>query len=168
MGDESQRELVKDRIRAAEKMHKLEQTQVAEWSFFVEDPTKAPFEGLLMQITLHGRISSFALHARGDFYATVCPKAAQNNQVIVHSMSKGISHRPFTKSKSNVQKVMFHGLKPWMFIVTQSNIWIFDLAKQAMIKKLVSGAKWYSSIDLHKEGDNIICGTYDRRLIWYD
>ena len=37
-----------------------------------------------------------------------------------------------------------------------------------MQKKLISGAKWYSSMDIHKSGDHIICGTYDRRLIWYD
>jgi ribosome biogenesis protein ERB1 len=131
----------------------------------VED---AELEGLVLKIKLHGSISEIAPHWKGDYLATVCPKAQQNNQVIVHSLTKGVSHRPFGKSKSNVQTVLFHTKKPLMFIVTQTNVWVFDLSKQSMVRKLVSGAKWYSSIDLHPGGDNIICGTYDRRLIWYD
>ena len=50
--------------------------------------------------------------------------------------------------------------------------------KQEMIKKLQSGVKWISSIDIHPGGkknyfrfiigDNIIVGSYDKRLCWFD
>ena len=37
-----------------------------------------------------------------------------------------------------------------------------------MIKKLKSGAKWISSIDIHPGGDHLIIGSYDKRLCWFD
>lgn len=37
-----------------------------------------------------------------------------------------------------------------------------------MVKKLMSGVKWYSCLDLHPGGDNLIAGSYDRKLNWYD
>jgi ribosome biogenesis protein ERB1 len=37
-----------------------------------------------------------------------------------------------------------------------------------MVKKLISGVKWYSCLALHPQGDNIITGSYDKRLNWFD
>ena len=34
--------------------------------------------------------------------------------------------------------------------------------------RMISGAKWISSIDVHQGGDNILVGTLDKRVIWYD
>ncbi|CRK34454.1 hypothetical protein BN1708_019486, partial [Verticillium longisporum] len=33
---------------------------------------------------------------------------------------------------------------------------------------LQPGARWISSFDVHPGGDNIIVGSYDRRLLWHD
>jgi ribosome biogenesis protein ERB1 len=172
MFEEETSDTIADKMKTAKTLYDLESTHNCEWTFYGADEKRAAedaeLEGLVLKIKLHGSISEIAPHWKGDYLATVCPKAQQNNQVIVHSLTKGVSHRPFGKSKSNVQTVLFHTKKPLMFIVTQTNVWVFDLSKQSMVRKLVSGAKWYSSIDLHPGGDNIICGTYDRRLIWYD
>ena len=160
-------EAIQEKITEAKLLYDLESTHNCEWTFYLEssetvDPAPE-YEGLILLIKLHGSITDIAPHHKGDYLATVCPKAQQNNQVIVHSLTKGLSHRPFGKAKSNIQTVLFHTSKPLMFIVTQTNVWIFDLQQQSMTKKLVSGARWYSSIDMHSQGDNIICGTYDRR-----
>jgi ribosome biogenesis protein ERB1 len=37
-----------------------------------------------------------------------------------------------------------------------------------MVKKLMSGCKWISSLDVHPTGDHVIIGSYDRRLVWFD
>ena len=37
-----------------------------------------------------------------------------------------------------------------------------------MIKKLLSGVKWYSCLALHPGGDNLVTGSYDRKLNWFD
>jgi ribosome biogenesis protein ERB1 len=45
---------------------------------------------------------------------------------------------------------------------------VYNLAKQELSKKLVTGVKWISSMDVHPGGDNVIIGSYDRRLCWFD
>jgi ribosome biogenesis protein ERB1 len=40
--------------------------------------------------------------------------------------------------------------------------------KQELIKTLQSGVKWISSLDVHPGGDNVIVGSYDKRLCWFD
>lgn len=37
-----------------------------------------------------------------------------------------------------------------------------------LVKKLVSGCKWISCIDVHPSGDHLIVGSYDRRVAWFD
>jgi ribosome biogenesis protein ERB1 len=37
-----------------------------------------------------------------------------------------------------------------------------------MVKKLVGGAQWNSSVMVHPKGDNILVGSYDRKVLWYD
>lgn len=53
-------------------------------------------------------------------------------------------------------------------IQTQRYVRIYNLAKQELSKKLLTGVKWVSSMDVHPGGDNIIIGSYDRRLCWFD
>lgn len=45
---------------------------------------------------------------------------------------------------------------------------VYDLLKQEMVKKLISGAKWISSMAIHPGGDNVIVGTYDKKVMWFD
>lgn len=62
---------------------------------------------------------------------------------------------------------------------------MYDLVKQELVKKLIPGVKWISSIAIHPQGmelhvyklltastptlgDNIIIGSYDKRLCWID
>lgn len=37
-----------------------------------------------------------------------------------------------------------------------------------MIKKLLGGAQWNSSIHVHPKGDNILVGSFDRKVMWFD
>lgn len=41
-------------------------------------------------------------------------------------------------------------------------------ADQMLVKKLISGCKWISCIDVHPSGDHLIVGSYDRRVAWFD
>ena len=33
---------------------------------------------------------------------------------------------------------------------------------------LIASFQWISSFDIHSGGDNIVVGSYDRRLLWHD
>ena len=77
-----------------------------------------------------------------------------------------------------IQRVIFHPSKPLFYIATQQSVRIYNLIKQELVKKLQTGVKWISSIDIHPggmvfartndSGDNIIIGSYDKRLCWFD
>ena len=73
-------------------------------------------------------------------------------------LSKGNTQRPFSKSPGIVQAVKFHPSRPFLFVVTQQHVKIYHLVEQKLIKKLMSGCKWLSSIDVHPSGDHIVLG----------
>ncbi len=92
-----------------------------------------------------------------------------------------------------VQQVAFHPTKPILFVAvslcsiflllseifvlfwycqknlqTQRYVKVYDLVKQLLVKKLMTNVKYVSSMDVHPGGDNIIIGSYDSRLSWFD
>ncbi|XP_046752546.1 ribosome biogenesis protein BOP1 homolog [Diprion similis] len=106
-------------------------------------------------------------HARGDYLATVMPDG-QNRSVLINQLSKRRSQLPFSKSKGLVQCVLFHPIRPFLFVATQRNVRVYDLVKQEMVKKLLSNSMWISTMAIHPGGDNILVGTYDRKMLWFD
>ncbi|KYN38894.1 Ribosome biogenesis protein BOP1 like protein [Trachymyrmex septentrionalis] len=106
-------------------------------------------------------------HGKGDYFATVMPDG-QNRSVLINQLSKRRSQLPFNKSKGLIQCVLFHPIKPYLFVATQRNVRVYDLVQQIMVKKLLSNSQWISSMDIHPGGDNILVGTYDRKMLWFD
>lgn len=35
-------------------------------------------------------------------------------------------------------------------------------------KKMLTGCQWASSLDVHPYGDNVIIGSYDKKVLWFD
>ncbi|CAB3993998.1 ribosome biogenesis BOP1 [Paramuricea clavata] len=112
-------------------------------------------------------IQQVTWHSKGDYFSVVLPDGA-NQSVVIHQLSKRRSQQPFRKSKGLIQCVCFHPIKSFLFVATQRYIRVYDLSKQELLKKLQSSAKWISSMAIHPGGDNIIVGSYDRRLCWFD
>jgi ribosome biogenesis protein ERB1 len=92
----------------------------------------------------------------------------QNRAVAIHQLSRHTSQSPFRKSKGIIQRVEFHPFRPILFVATQRYVRSYDLAKQELTKTLQPGARWISSFDVHPGGDNLIVGSYDKRLLWHD
>lgn len=55
-----------------------------------------------------------------------------------------------------------------MYLQTQQYVRIYNLSEQKLIKTLIPGIKWISSMDVHPSGDHLIVGGYDRKLCWFD
>jgi len=70
--------------------------------------------------------------------------------------------------KGQIQTVAFHPIKPVFFVASQRTVRVYDLQKQATLKELVSGIKHISAIDVSRNGEHVVVGSYDRRLVWYD
>jgi len=101
----------------------------------------------------------------GVFFADIL---AANKSVLIHQLSKHATQSPFRKVPGQVQRIQFHPHKPWFFAATQRYVRLYDLAGQTLVRTLQTGAKWISSMDVHPGGDNVLVGSYDKKLGWFD
>lgn len=124
--------------------------------------------GPRVEIQFDFNVKHVAWHQRGDYMAALVPDAASLS-VSVHQVSKAASQYPFKKkSPGIVQTVQFHPSRPYLFVATQQSVKVYHLMEQKLVKRLLSGCKWLSSMDIHQSGDHVIVGSYDRRLVWFD
>lgn len=98
-----------------------------------------------------------------------------NRSVVIHQVSTRHSQIPFAKPKGLVQCILFHPVRPFLFVAvsyflalitclfffirfiillifqfqTQKNVRIYDLVKQELFKKLQTYAQWISSMAIH-------------------
>lgn len=124
-------------------------------------------EGVLVKFSVRKTIKVISWHRRGEYFATVSP-SGQNSAVAIHTLGKHLTQLPFRKLKGLAQTASFHPSKPIFLLATQRMIRIYDLSKQELLKIIQPGARWISSFDVHPGGDNLIVGSYDKRLLWID
>ncbi|KAJ5297944.1 hypothetical protein PENANT_c012G05494 [Penicillium antarcticum] len=135
--------------------------------------------GVCVVIPLKYVPKSISWHRRGDYFVTVCSGASTPASVAIsiHTVSKHLTQFPFRrrlKGGGPPQTAHFHPSKPILFVANQRSIRAYDLSRQLLVKILQPGARWISSFDIHPTsssasgGDNIIVGSYDRRLLWHD
>lgn len=105
------------------------------------DPPGLPPQPL-KQVTWHGK---------GDYFATVMSDNS-HLQVLIHQASKRWSQAPFRQSKGQVQRVLFHPLRPFFFVATQRFVRVYNLLKQELTKKLLTNCQWVSSMAVHPGG----------------
>jgi len=112
-------------------------------------------------------------HARGDYFATVCPDVGGGG-VLIHQVSKHRSQAPFRRTRRTsgaamaVQCVCFHPSRPQLFVATQRYVRVYDLVQQTLVKTLQPGVRWISAMDVHPSGEHLLVGSYDRRVLWFD
>ncbi|KAJ8334103.1 hypothetical protein SKAU_G00397420 [Synaphobranchus kaupii] len=124
-------------------------------------------KGVRLIINHPKAVKQVTWHGKGDYLASVLPDTS-NMQVLIHQISKRRSQNPFSKNKGLVQCVSFHPIRPYFFVATQRYVRVYNLIKQELTKKLMANCKWISSMAIHPGGDNVICGSYDSRLAWFD
>lgn len=123
--------------------------------------------GVHLKVTVRAPIKTLDWHRRGDFLCSVSP-TGQRSSVAIHTLSKHLSQIPFRRLPGLAQTAQFHPSRPLLFVATQRTIRCYDLQRQELAKVVQPGARWISSIDVHPGGDNLIVGSYDRRLLWHD
>ncbi|EED87521.1 predicted protein [Thalassiosira pseudonana CCMP1335] len=123
--------------------------------------------GPIALIRTNKDISSLRWHRKGDYFVTVSPKAGAAS-VLIHQLSKAASQQPFGKMKGEAQLACFHPQKPFLFVASKEHVRVYHLVKQVMVKRLMSGCRHISSLDVHVSGDHLVVGSLDRRLVWFD
>lgn len=135
--------------------------------------------GVCIVIPLRYVAKSISWHRRGDYFVTVCPGSSTPASVAIaiHTLSKHLTQYPFRrriKGGGPPQTAHFHPSKPILFVANQRTIRAYDLSRQLLVRIIQPGARWISSFDIHPTssassgGDNLIVGSYDRRLLWHD
>lgn len=112
-------------------------------------------------------VSSVAWHFRGDYFVHTAPAGASAS-VLVHQLSRRSSQNPFRKNKGRVSAACFHPSKPFLFVATQHHVRCYNLLKQSLAKKLMPGSSGVSCMAVHPGGDNLVVGTVDSRVSWFD
>ncbi|KAJ3379322.1 Ribosome biogenesis protein 1 [Entophlyctis sp. JEL0112] len=160
----STKEIVDETDELLSNMWSYESASKLEW-------TKASKEdyakGFRVVLTFQKNVTSLAWHRKGDYFATVSPEAG-GSAVAIHQISKRQTQYPFKKSYGLVQRVQFHPKKPWLLVATQRYVRLYNLVQQELVQKLHPNVKWISSMDVHPGGDNVLIGSYDKRLCWFD
>lgn len=59
---------------------------------------------------------------------------------------------------------MLHGVFTKCVVPTQ--VRVYNLAKQALAKKLIGGSGAITCLAVHPTGDHLIVGSEDKRLAW--
>ncbi|CAG8516384.1 4898_t:CDS:10 [Paraglomus brasilianum] len=139
---------------------------VVEWVKPTENQRQNGYIVIISHLHDH-TVKQVTWHRKGDYFATLAPDAGTQG-ILIHQLTRHHSQQPFRKIKGLVQRVIFHPIKPIFFVATQRYVRVYNLTKQELSKTLLSGVKWISSIDVHPMGDNVIIGSYDKRLCWFD
>eukprot|EP00007_Cunea_sp_BSH-02190019_P005889 CAMPEP_0174243616 /NCGR_PEP_ID=MMETSP0417-20130205/32300_1 /TAXON_ID=242541 /ORGANISM="Mayorella sp, Strain BSH-02190019" /LENGTH=846 /DNA_ID=CAMNT_0015323169 /DNA_START=25 /DNA_END=2562 /DNA_ORIENTATION=- len=145
-------------------------------ALFWEDLTvakKSPYPKTFQARIHHGKlgISRMSWHSKGDYLAVISEystSSSSKDQVRIHRISSSKSQSPFRRLKGQVQEVRFHPSKPVLFVATQRYVRVYDLQKQALMKKLQPGVQFISTMAVHPTGDHVLVGSYDRRVAWFD
>ncbi|KAG2704480.1 hypothetical protein I3760_05G005700 [Carya illinoinensis] len=112
-------------------------------------------------------VSSVEWHRKGDYLSTVMP-AGESRAVLIHQLSKKHTQRIPFKLHGLPVSAVFHPTRSIFFISTKKNVRVYDLWQQKFIKKLETGLREVSSIAVHPGGDNVIVGSKEGKLCWFD
>ncbi|CAD7922809.1 unnamed protein product [Amoebophrya sp. A120] len=129
--------------------------------------------GVRIHIEHDGCIKQLQWHRSGNYLSVTSVNCSSKaNQCLIHSLPQKTTVKPFGKMKSgsgvSIQQAVFHPTKPLFFVATQRSVRMFHLQKHQLVKQLITGARWVSSLSVHPNGDHVIVGTLDRRLLWFD
>jgi len=159
---------IKSFEREEDEDEKINQMLSEDWKVFRSEQCKYNW----IQIKHPRPVAKIVWQSLGDYFATVMSKVhgMATNQVLIHRLSTRITMAPFTRLKGTVQAVQFHPKSNCarFFVATQLHVYIYDLQKQKKLKKLMCNTKHISDLSIHPDGDNLVVGTYDKRLSYFD
>jgi len=107
------REANEQKVKEISTIYTQQQNHLLNWNFYsLEKESEEYNNGMRISVDFPANVKYVTFHAKGDYFGTVCPDTSTNSdQVFIHSLSKGASQRPFSKSKGKIFKVQFHSKK---------------------------------------------------------
>ncbi|KAI3911579.1 hypothetical protein MKW98_006782 [Papaver atlanticum] len=113
-------------------------------------------------------VTSVEWHRKGDYFSIVMPADILLVAILIHQLSKKVTQRiPFKLHGLPVSSV-FHPSRSILFVSTKKSVRVYDLLKEKLVRKLEPGVREVSSIAIHPAGDNVIVGSREGKLCWFD
>lgn len=125
-------------------------------------------DGILFTLTLNkGMLLSIKWHIKGDYFGILAKNELGKSTIDIFALSTQQFISPLNKNKGNITCIDFHNSKPHFYICSDSNILIYDLKQQELIRKFASNLNPISSISLHKLGGDFVAGSGNGKLAWF-
>ncbi|XP_020221436.1 ribosome biogenesis protein BOP1 homolog [Cajanus cajan] len=112
-------------------------------------------------------VTALEWHRKGDYFSTVMP-AGESRSVLIHQLSKKLTQKLPFKLHGLAVRSTFHPSRSIFFVCTKQSVRVYDLLKTKIIKKLDTGLREASSIAVHPGGDNLIVGSKEGKMCWFD
>lgn len=114
-----------------------------------------------------GTVKYITWHNKGDYFASLSKNSQGKSQVFIHSLTKMTHQLPISHIKGNANTMLFHPSKPYFIVGTNTNIFIYNLQKQEMVRKFISNLGTITHISIHKNGSDLIAGAKDGKVAWF-
>ena len=130
--------------------------------------SKKEKQGILFYMKwTQGIIKDIVWHNKGDYFGTISKNMQGKTQVFIHSLTKMTHQLPISHIKGNANCISFHPNKPLFIVATNSNIFMYNLQKQELIRKFISNLNTIHRISLHKNGNDLIAGDRSGKVAWF-
>ncbi|CAN7008052.1 unnamed protein product [Brassica rapa subsp. trilocularis] len=108
-------------------------------------------------------------HPRGDYLSAVMP-GGETRGVVIHQLSAHSTKRLPIKMRGLPVCTLFHPNHRGLFIIaTKKYVRVYNLHKNGEpIKKLETGLREISSMAIHPGGDNLVVGSKEGKMCWFD
>lgn len=121
-------------------------------------------------------VATLSWHRGGDYLLVVTQNdpahPVSQTAAIVHRVSTHASQKLRVTARAGpIQTACFHPTKPCVVVATQRSVRIYDVSKnreRALVKKLLPRVRWISTVAVHPEGNNVLLGSFDKRVCWFD
>lgn len=154
--------------KAKEDNDSTEKNEKENYYWKIHDDKKSKRNGLLF--SLHkktGNFISLNWHCKGDFFSVLGKSELGKTHVNIFNLSSLQYFSPSNKNKGEIRSVSFHPTKPQFYVCSESNVLIYDLKQQELIRKFVSNLNPIISICLHPLGTDFVAGSLGGKVAWF-
>jgi ribosome biogenesis protein ERB1 len=117
----------------------------------------------MTKIEQKSEIKNMTWHQHGEYFATVADR-----DLIVHRMTQYCSQNILVKQNGAIFQVLFSRSKPTLFAAASTEICMYDLLEQTIIKKFVWQSGNISCIGLDPFENYLIAGSHNAKVAWFD
>ena len=100
---------------------------ISTWSFIEPSSEEYLSSDLRLELVFEHIIKRVRWHLKGDYFSTLADNIQTSSQVLIHSLSKTMSQKPFSKTKGILETMEFHPTRPLFYICNDKHVFCYNL-----------------------------------------